>query len=73
MKRIEFACDSLQEAQDMAALCQQKQYANIQLIPLESLQVVEVEGDRTQYKFKTRIFVSKDLSAHPHLVTAEVP
>ena len=73
MKRIEFVCDSLLEAQDMAAYCQQKQYGNIQLIPLTSLQIIEVEGDRPQYKFRTRIYMTNDMGGAAHLVTAQVP
>ncbi len=73
MKRIEFVCDSLQEAQDMAAYCQQKQYANIQVIPLTSLQVIEVEGDRPDYKYRTRIYATNDMGGSTHLVTAQVP
>lgn len=69
---MEYACDSLKKAQDMEAYCLEKKYTNIQIIPLASLQVIQINGT-PPYQFATQALITNADDGLTHLVTADVP
>lgn len=73
MNQVQFVCDSETEADDMVAHCLRQGLRNPVKMRLRSLQIIEVEGERPAYRFRTRIYQTSDMGGQPFLVVAERP